>query len=93
MWPTSSAGEREVLDQDVGGCDQGRAAGAVLAEQWTGKHETLTHTFDCVYSCTLTFIAFSYACNTCCDPAKLLKEGAIHIAHVALQRTFLNVIR
>lgn len=37
MWPTSSAGEREVLDQDVGGCDQGRAAGAVLAEQWTGK--------------------------------------------------------
>lgn len=23
VWPPSSAGEREELDQDVGGCDQG----------------------------------------------------------------------
>lgn len=37
VWPTSSAGEREDLDQDVGGCDQGWATGAVPAEQWTGK--------------------------------------------------------
>lgn len=42
VWPPSSAGEREELDQDVGGCDQGWATGAVLTDQWTGKSSTHT---------------------------------------------------
>lgn len=37
LWPTSHSGERKDLDQDVGCCDQDRAAGAVPAEQWTGE--------------------------------------------------------
>lgn len=37
MWPPPSSGEREELDQDVGGYHQDRATGVVLAEQWTGK--------------------------------------------------------
>lgn len=42
VWPPPSAGEREELDQDVGGCDQGWATGAVLTDQWTGKSSTHT---------------------------------------------------
>lgn len=37
LWSTSHSGERKDLDQDVGCCDQDRAAGAVPAEQWTGE--------------------------------------------------------
>lgn len=36
----SGAGEGERLDKDVGGCDEGRAPGAVLTRQRTGKTKT-----------------------------------------------------
>lgn len=44
LWPTSRSGERKDLDQDVGGCDQDRASGAVPAEQWTGEAESIRTT-------------------------------------------------
>lgn len=45
VWPAAGAGEREELEQGVGGRDQGRAAGAVPAEQRPGEsynNHTLT---------------------------------------------------